>query len=80
MLESVSMLVDERSLINYVTACLTLFHSGAKETNIKAKGHAISKAVSIIKAFRRRFLSNVKVKSANMGGWTKFNLKISQNQ
>lgn len=48
MLESASMLVGERSLMNYATAYLTLFHGDAEEVGIKARGYMINKVVSNI--------------------------------
>ncbi|MEM2273006.1 MAG: DNA-binding protein Alba [Candidatus Bathyarchaeia archaeon] len=65
--ESTSVLVGNKPVMNYVLACLTLFHSGIKEVNVKARGRAISKAVSVVEALRRRFLSDIKIKSINIG-------------
>jgi DNA-binding protein len=53
--------------MNYVLACLTLFHGGAKEVSVKARGRAISRAVDAVEIIRRRFLPDVKVKSINIG-------------
>jgi len=40
-------LIGRKPVMNYVLACITLFHSGAKEVNIKARGRAISRAVDV---------------------------------
>jgi DNA-binding protein Alba len=53
--------------MNYVLACITLFHSGAKEVNIKARGKAISRAIDVAEVVRRRFLPDVKVKKVGIG-------------
>jgi DNA-binding protein len=53
--------------MNYVLACITLFHGGAKEVNIKARGRAISRAVDVVEIVRRRFLPDVKVGNINIG-------------
>lgn len=53
--------------MNYVLACITLFHSGAKEVNVKARGRAISRAVDVVEIVRRRFLPDVKVKNIDIG-------------
>jgi len=45
MAESNSVLIGRKPVMNYVLACITLFHSGAKEVSIKARGRAISRAV-----------------------------------
>jgi len=53
--------------MNYVLACITLFHSGAKEVSVKARGRAISRAVDVVEIVRRRFLPDVKVQSIDIG-------------
>jgi DNA-binding protein len=53
--------------MNYVLACITLFHSGAKEVNVKARGRSISRAIDVVEVVRRRFLPDVKVKSIGIG-------------
>lgn len=65
--ESASILVGKKPTINYVMTCLTLFYSGAKEVCIKARGRAINRAVNVAEALRRRFLSDVKIKSIKIG-------------
>ena len=53
--------------MNYVLACITLFHGGAKEVNVKARGRSISRAIDVVEVVRRRFLPDVKVKSVGIG-------------
>jgi len=53
--------------MNYVLACITLFHGGAKEVNVKARGRAISRAVDVVEIVRRRFLPDVKIKTVDIG-------------
>ncbi len=53
--------------MNYVLACITLFHSGAKEVSVKARGRAISRAIDVVEVVRRRFLPDVKVKKIGIG-------------
>jgi DNA-binding protein len=50
-----------------VLACITLFHSGAKEISIKARGRAISRAIDVAEVVRRRFLPDVKIKRVGIG-------------
>jgi DNA-binding protein len=50
-----------------VLACITLFHGGAKEVNVKARGRAISRAVDVVEIVRRRFLPDVKIKGVDIG-------------
>ncbi|MBS7648199.1 MAG: DNA-binding protein Alba [Candidatus Bathyarchaeia archaeon] len=65
--ESSSVLIGRKPIMNYVLACITLFHGGAKEVNIKARGRAISRAVDVVEIVRRRFLPDVKVGNINIG-------------
>ncbi len=53
--------------MNYVLACITLFHGGSPEVNIKARGRAISRAVDVVEIVRRRFLPDVKIKGVDIG-------------
>jgi DNA-binding protein Alba len=53
--------------MNYVLACITLFHGGAKEVEVRARGRAISRAVDVVEVVRRRFLPNIKVKKIGIG-------------
>jgi len=53
--------------MNYVLACITLFHGGAKEVSVKARGRAISRAVDVVEIVRRRFLPDVKIESIDIG-------------
>jgi DNA-binding protein Alba len=53
--------------MNYVLACITLFHGGAKEVSVKARGRSISRAVDVVEVVRRRFLPDVKIKKVGIG-------------
>ena len=65
--ETNAVLVGNKPVMNYVLACITLFHGGAKEVNIKARGKAISRAIDIAEVVRRRFLPDVEVKKVDIG-------------
>ena len=67
MSEGNSVLIGKKPIMNYVLACITFFHGGAKEVNIKARGKAISRAIDVAEVVRRRFLPDVKVKSIGIG-------------
>ena len=67
MSENNSVLIGRKPVMNYVLACITLFHGGAKEINVKARGRAISRAVDVVEIARRRFLPDVKVNKINIG-------------
>ena len=62
-----TVLIGAKPVMNYVLACITLFHSGAKEISVKARGRAISRAIDVVEVVRRRFLPDVKVKSVGIG-------------
>lgn len=65
--ESSSVLVGRKPVMNYVLACITLFHGGAKEVNVKARGQAISRAVDVVEIVRRRFLPDIKISNIDIG-------------
>ena len=67
MAESNSVMIGRKPVMNYVLACITLFHGGAKEVNVKARGRSISRAVDVVEVVRRRFLPDVKVKKIGVG-------------
>ena len=67
MSESNNVLIGRKPVMNYVLACITLFHGGANEINVKARGRAISRAVDVVEVTRRRFMPDLKVKSIDIG-------------
>jgi DNA-binding protein len=67
MSENNAVLIGKKPVMNYVLACITLFHSGAKEVSIKARGKAISRAIDVVEVVRRRFLPDVKVAKIGIG-------------
>jgi DNA-binding protein len=67
MSESNSVLIGRKPVMNYVLACITLFHGGANEIMVKARGRAISRAVDVVEVTRRKFLPDVKVKKIGIG-------------
>ena len=67
MSDSNSVLIGKKPVMNYVLACITLFHSGAKEINVKARGKSICRAIDVVEVVRRRFLPDVKIKKIGIG-------------
>ena len=65
--ESNSVLIGRKPVMNYVLACITFFHCGAKEVSVKARGKAISRAIDVVEVVRRRFLPDVKVARIGIG-------------
>jgi DNA-binding protein len=66
-------LVGNKPVMNYVLAALLMFDSGADEVTLKARGRAISKAVSVAEILRGRLLkdkvdvADVKIGSETVG-------------
>ncbi|MDR0798036.1 MAG: DNA-binding protein Alba [Nitrososphaerota archaeon] len=67
MSEANAVLVGKKPVMNYVLACITFFHGGAKEVNIKARGKAISRAIDVAEVVRRKFLPGVKIRAIAIG-------------
>jgi DNA-binding protein len=67
MSDSNAVLIGKKPVMNYVLACITLFHGGAKEVSIKARGRSISLAIDVAEVVRRRFLPDVKVTRIGIG-------------
>jgi len=65
--ENNAVLIGKKPVMNYVLACITFFHGGAKEVSVKARGRAISRAIDVVEVVRRRFLPDVKVTSIGIG-------------
>jgi DNA-binding protein len=62
-----AVLIGRKPVMNYVLACITLFHGGAEEISVKARGKAISRAVDVVEIVRRRFLPDLKVGNIDVG-------------
>jgi DNA-binding protein len=67
MAENNSVLIGRKPVMNYVLACISLFHGGANEISVKARGRAISRAVDVAEVTRRRFMPDLKVKKIEIG-------------
>ena len=65
--ENNAVLVGNKPVMNYVLACITLFHGGAKEVKVKARGRSITLAIDVAEVVRRRFLPDVKIKKIGIG-------------
>jgi len=59
--------IGKKPIMNYVTACVTLFNSGNGEVMVRARGQAIEKAIDTVQMLRRSFLKNVIVKGIALG-------------
>jgi DNA-binding protein len=59
--------IGKKPVMNYVTACVTLFNSGNSEVMVRARGKAIEKAVDTVQMLRHGFLKDVIIKKINLG-------------
>jgi len=62
-----AVLIGKKPIMNYVLACITNFHAGAKEVSIKARGRSISRAIDVAEVVRHRFLPDAKIKRISIG-------------
>jgi DNA-binding protein len=65
--ENNSVLIGKKPAMNYVLACISLFHGGANEITVKARGRAIARAVDVVEVTRNRFMPDLKVKKIGIG-------------
>ena len=59
--------VGRKPTMSYVLAVMTQFTGGLKEVHVKARGRSISRAVDVSEIVKNRFLSDVKIKSIDIG-------------
>jgi DNA-binding protein len=59
--------IGKKPIMNYVTACVTLFNSGNDEVMVRARGQAIEKAIDTVQMLRRGFLKDVNIMNINLG-------------
>jgi DNA-binding protein Alba len=59
--------VGKKPSMAYVLGVITQFSDGKSEVFIRARGRAISRAVDVAEIVRRRFASDVKIKSIDIG-------------
>jgi DNA-binding protein len=59
--------IGKKPVMNYVTACVTLFNSGNGEVMVRARGQTIEKAIDTVQMLRRGFIKNALIKSIRLG-------------
>lgn len=59
--------IGKKPIMNYVTACVTLFNSGNGQVMVRARGQTIEKAIDTVQMLRHSFLKDVRIKSINLG-------------
>jgi len=63
MTEDNAVLIGKKPVMNYVLACISLFHNGAPQVSVKARGRAISRAVDVVEVTKRRFMPDLKIQN-----------------
>jgi archaea-specific DNA-binding protein len=59
---------QSKPLLNYVTACITMFNSGAHQVVLRARGEAINMSVEVAQMLKKRFMSNVEISNIVIDG------------
>ena len=65
--ENNSLLIGKKLLMNYLLACVSIFHVGEIEVLVNAGGRAISRAVDVVDVTGHRFMPNIKVQIILIG-------------
>lgn len=52
----------------YITACITMFNSGAERVVLRSRGEAINKAVDVVQLLKKRFMSTVQISNIRIDG------------
>jgi len=60
-------IIGRKPLLNYVTACLSLFNSGAPQVKIKARGQAICHAIDVVELLRKAFIKDLETQNISIG-------------
>jgi len=59
---------QSKPLLNYVTACITMFNGGAQQVVLRARGEAINMSVDVAQMLKKRFMSNVEISNIKIDG------------
>ncbi|MEM4700249.1 MAG: DNA-binding protein Alba [Candidatus Nezhaarchaeales archaeon] len=59
-------IVGSKPTMNYVLACLTLFHQGSSRVRVRARGKAISKAVDVVLLVLNRFAVDAELEKVEL--------------
>jgi archaea-specific DNA-binding protein len=59
---------QHKEALAYITACITMFNSGAESVVLRSRGEAINKAVDVVQLLKNRFMSQVKISKIRIDG------------
>jgi DNA-binding protein len=68
--EENSVIVGQKSTMNYVVACVTLFNTGTNVIKVKARGRSISTAIETVEMLRKAFIKELKTENIEIGSQT----------
>jgi DNA-binding protein len=57
-----------KPLLNYVTACITMFNGGAEKVVLRARGEAINMAVEVAQVLKKKFVSGLQISNILIDG------------
>jgi archaea-specific DNA-binding protein len=57
---------QSKPLLNYVTACITMFNSGADRVVVRSRGDAINMAVDVVQVLKKRFVSTAQISNIHI--------------
>jgi DNA-binding protein len=71
-MEQLKMVIVGRSkpILNYVTACITIFNQGERSLVIRARGEAINKAVDLFHLLKNKFIGDIGISKVSIDGDT----------
>jgi len=59
-----------KPILNYVTACVTIFNRGEKQVILRARGEAINIAVEVVQLLKNRFIDDISILKILIDGET----------
>jgi DNA-binding protein len=59
-----------KPLLNYVTACITIFNQGERSLVLRARGEAINIAIEVFQLLKSKFISDVGISKVAIDGET----------
>jgi len=65
-----SVIVGQKSTMNYVVACVTLFNTGTNVIKVIARGRSISTAIETVEMLRKAFIKELKIDNIEIGSQT----------
>lgn len=59
---------SSKPLINYVTACITIFNQGERSLIIRARGQSINNAIDVFHLLKKQFLDDIGISKIEIDG------------